>query len=94
MTKKSPPVNMPEESGDDKGICEKSAAELRGSVFAKNEEGVAAVEFALILPIMLAAYMGVVELSQALNADRKMTRATSTIADLASRSPLFDATEA
>ncbi|HHK73999.1 MAG TPA: pilus assembly protein, partial [Rhizobiales bacterium] len=90
----TPPDKKPEGESSDKSIIEKSAAFLRENVFSRHEKGAVAVEFALILPIMLATYLGVVELSQALNADRKMTRATSAIADLAARSPLFDLTAA
>lgn len=50
--------------------------------FHRREDGVSAVEFALIAPIMLIFYLGVVEVSLALSVDRKVTSAASALADL------------
>ncbi len=50
--------------------------------FALEIGGVSAVEFALILPIMLIIYAGCGELTMALVIDRKVSRAASTISDL------------
>jgi Flp pilus assembly protein TadG len=46
---------------------------------------VSAVEFALLLPLMLTLWLGVVEVSSAVAIDRKVTLTTRTVADLASR---------
>src|SRR6202158_5025102 len=46
----------------------------------------AAVEFAALLPFMLLLYIGGVEISQGVSADRKVTMTSRTVADLASRS--------
>jgi Flp pilus assembly protein TadG len=48
---------------------------------ARDTRGVSAVEFALLLPLMIALYLGAVELSQGIAADRKVTLTTRTIAD-------------
>jgi Flp pilus assembly protein TadG len=53
--------------------------------FQANEEGVSAVEFAILLPLMLTLYLGAVEVSQAVGVDRKVTLTSHTVADLASR---------
>jgi Flp pilus assembly protein TadG len=53
--------------------------------FWKDGHGVSAVEFALIVPILLSLYFGAVEIGQALIINRKVTHATSTIADLVSQ---------
>ena len=45
----------------------------------------AAVEFALIAPFMIALFFGLVEVCNALNAHQKMTAVTSTAADLTSQ---------
>jgi len=48
----------------------------------ENDQGIAAVEFALILPLMLMIYMGLVELSRGMRAAQKLDLVTHTIADL------------
>ncbi len=50
--------------------------------FLADESGVSAVEFAILLPLMLTMYLGGVEVSQAVSADRKTTLVSHTIADL------------
>jgi Flp pilus assembly protein TadG len=49
---------------------------------AKDRSGVSAVEFALILPLMLTLYIGGVQISEALSINRKVGHVTSTLADL------------
>ena len=52
---------------------------------ASDERGVSAVEFALLLPLMLTLYLGSVEISQGIAADRKVTLTARTVADLVSQ---------
>ncbi len=52
-----------------------------------DNRGVAAVEFALILPIMFFLFVGTIEFSQALSVDRRVTQAASSTADLIARAP-------
>jgi Flp pilus assembly protein TadG len=47
--------------------------------------GIAAVEFAFILPVMLTLYLGCVEVTQGVIANRQITAVARTIADLASQ---------
>jgi Flp pilus assembly protein TadG len=54
--------------------------------FASDVRGVSAVEFALLLPLMLTMYLGGSEVSQALTTSRKVTLVSRTVADLASQS--------
>lgn len=56
---------------------------LRG--LAADQRGVSAVEFAMLLPLMLSLYLGAVELSQGIGADRKVTMTARTVADLVSQ---------
>ncbi|MEE2565786.1 TadE/TadG family type IV pilus assembly protein [Hyphobacterium marinum] len=47
-----------------------------------DQSGVSAVEFALIAPVMVLFYLGMMEVSLALSVDRKVTAAASALADL------------
>jgi Flp pilus assembly protein TadG len=49
---------------------------------AKNQDGLAAVEFALLLPVMITLFFGIVEVSLALGARADVTNVASTGADL------------
>ncbi len=53
--------------------------------FHKDQSGVAAVEFALVAPLMIALLLGMTEVSTAITSQRKVTSATSTVADLVAR---------
>lgn len=53
--------------------------------YRADKQGVAAIEFAFILPIMFVMFVGAVELSQAIIVDRRVTQAASSVADLAAR---------
>jgi hypothetical protein len=50
------------------------------------EAGTAAVEFALVLPIMLVLYIGFVEVSALISVDRKLQSAVGALGDLVARS--------
>ena len=52
---------------------------------AGDQRGVSAVEFAMLLPLMLTLYLGAVEISQGVGIDRKVTLTSRTVADLASQ---------
>jgi Flp pilus assembly protein TadG len=51
-----------------------------------DQRGVAAVEFALIAPIMILLYCGLAELSIAMMAERRAAHAASVVADLVAQS--------
>ncbi|WP_336811687.1 TadE/TadG family type IV pilus assembly protein [Bosea sp. MMO-172] len=53
--------------------------------FCRDREGVALVEFAMALPVMLVAYLGTVEVAQLVMINRKVTQLTSALADLTAR---------
>jgi Flp pilus assembly protein TadG len=53
--------------------------------FSRSESGIAAVEFAFVVPIMLCMFIGVVELSQAITVDRRVSHVASSTADLVAR---------
>lgn len=52
---------------------------------ARDKRGVAAIEFAMIVPIMFFLFIGAVEFSQALTVDRRVTQIASSTADLIAR---------
>lgn len=53
---------------------------------ARDRRGMAAVEFAMILPLMLTMFLGSVEITQGLSTDRKIGLTVRAVADLASQS--------
>ena len=53
----------------------------------------AAVEFALLLPLMLTLYFGSVEFGDALTIDRKVTHVTSSLADLVTQAKTISNTD-
>jgi Flp pilus assembly pilin Flp len=55
-----------------------------------DEQGISAVEFALILPVLIALYLGGVELTLAMTLDRKVTGATAALGDLTARASHLD----
>jgi len=65
----------------------------RISRFAGDERGVSAVEFAMLLPLMLTLYLGSVEVSQGIAADRKVTLTTRTVADLVAQTTTINNAE-
>ena len=54
--------------------------------FRRDAAGVAAVEFALILPMMLLLYVGTVEASALISMDRRVQTIAGAVGDLVSRS--------
>lgn len=48
----------------------------------RSEKGVAVVEFALIMPLLLVLYLGSVDVSQGIQADRKLASVAGTLGDL------------
>lgn len=66
-----------------------SAAGLRRR-FPCDERGVSAVEFALILPVLIILYLGGVELSHTISVDRKVTSVASAVGDLVAQGSTID----
>jgi Flp pilus assembly protein TadG len=58
--------------------------------FARDKGGMSVVEFGMLLPIMLSVYFGLIEVSQGIAVDRKVTLTTRTIADLSSQVQSID----
>jgi Flp pilus assembly protein TadG len=62
-----------------------AAAIERLTRFAADRGGVSAVEFAMLLPMMLTLFLGSVEASQGIAANRKVTLIAHSLADLATQ---------
>lgn len=58
-----------------------------------NRDGIAAIEFALIAPIMIALYIGLAEISLLVTADRNVSHAASVTGDLATQVESLDPAE-
>jgi Flp pilus assembly protein TadG len=58
--------------------------------FGDDRSGLAALEFALILPLMVALYLGGVEISDALTIKRKVTNVSSSLGDLVTQAKVID----
>jgi len=58
--------------------------------FRRDRSGLAAVEFVMILPMMLLLFLGMVEVFDAVALKRKVTITASTLSDLISRAPSVD----
>lgn len=67
--------------------CRALLARLR-----RDDRGIAAVEFAMIVPVMFFLFVGAVEFSQALTVDRRVTQSASSTADLVARVDKFNNT--
>jgi Flp pilus assembly protein TadG len=59
----------------------------------RDARGVSAVEFALVAPLMIALYLGCVEVSEGVAADRKVTLVASTVANLVAQSTALSASD-
>jgi Flp pilus assembly protein TadG len=51
---------------------------------ASDQRGISAIEFALLMPLMLTMYFGSLQVTDAISADRQVTLVASTVADITS----------
>jgi len=58
--------------------------------FGRDRRGASAIEFAILAPLMLALYIGVVEISEGVAADRKVTLTSGALANLTAQSQSID----
>ena len=61
-------------------------ARVSAAAFLKDRSGIAATEFAVIVPVMLVMFFGMVEFSSGVAVDRKVTLMARTLSDLTSQS--------
>ncbi|HHK74553.1 MAG TPA: hypothetical protein ENJ57_05245, partial [Rhizobiales bacterium] len=60
-------------------------AVMKSGAFLADKRGIAAIEFALIAPIMVAFYLITVEFQDYFTVDRKLTALTSALGDVVSQ---------
>src|SRR5450755_1667993 len=65
----------------------------RMSKIARDQRGVSAVEFALLAPVMIGLYLGCVEISQGVAADRKVSMTAAALANLTAQVTTISATD-
>ena len=53
--------------------------------YRQDERGVAAIEFAIIAPIMIGMYFGLAEIASAISVDRRISHGTNVAGDLATQ---------
>lgn len=61
--------------------------------FRDDNQGVAAIEFAFIAPVMLVMYFGLLEISMAVSADRKVSHSANVVGDLVTQLTVIDKAE-
>lgn len=61
--------------------------------FAKAQEGLAALEFALIAPVMIVMFYGAIELSTAVDCNSRVNRVAYTVADLVAQATTVSKTD-
>jgi Flp pilus assembly protein TadG len=61
--------------------------------FRRDKRGVAAIEFAMVVPLMVMMFVGTVEFSQAITVDRRVSQVASSTADLVARAKSLSPTE-
>lgn len=65
----------------------------KARAFADCVRGIAALEFAMVAPIMLLMFIGVVELSTGITVDRRVSSVASSTADLVARQKTVSTTQ-
>ena len=55
--------------------------------YRENEGGIAAIEFAIIAPVMIGMYFGLAEIASAISVDRKISHGTNVAGDLSTQQP-------
>lgn len=56
----------------------------------KNEDGLAAIEFAILAPLLISLYFGLAEIASAVAVNRSVSHATNVIGDLSSQTSNMD----
>ena len=71
----------------------KTSILVKISKIARDQRGVSAVEFALLAPMMIGLYLGCVEISQGVSADRKVSLVSAALANLSAQVSTISTTD-
>ena len=55
--------------------------------YREDDRGIAAIEFAIIAPVMIGMYFGLAEIASAISVDRRISHGTNVAGDLATQQP-------
>ncbi len=66
---------------------------LRSLRFAADRRGASAMEFALLLPLLMIMYFGSIQITDAISADRQVTLVASTVAEITSQYATVSSTD-
>ena len=55
--------------------------------YRDDEDGIAAIEFAIIAPVMIGMYFGLAEIATAISVDRRISHGTNVAGDMATQQP-------
>jgi Flp pilus assembly protein TadG len=65
----------------------------RSRRFAADRRGASAIEFALLLPLLMIMYFGSIQITDAISADRQVTLVASTVAEITSQYATVSSTD-
>ena len=63
----------------------RTAMSAKSHTFRRRQDGIAAVEFGLLAPVLMLMLLGMLEIGLALSVDRKLSMAVASVADLVAR---------
>ena len=55
--------------------------------YREDDRGIAAIEFAIIAPVMIGMYFGLAEIASAISMDRRISHSTNVVGDLSTQQP-------
>lgn len=91
MSRSDPSAGTGISNGIGTGILGRLAGIIRLRTFLGDRRGVSAIEFALVAPVLVCAYLGLAELTLGMMASRRTSHLAATIGDLSAQSESLNA---